>query len=216
MLFGTTVMLSNLAKASPAFYAPIESATVFPELRALLYHPLASIRSKVCHLVGNLCRHNASLYAALVQSMPPLADEAYLLPLHHLPLPKRPPPTPSEHRDQRHRHHHHHHHHHHHQRHDLLFHVIHACGDSDPATRKFACFAVGNSCFHSAKLYVCVCVCMYVCMYVCVCVCVCVCGLCVVCVWSGALMPFASLARFVHANTGTVPWRWLCRCWSAC
>ena len=31
--------------------------------------------------------------------------------------------------------------------------VVDCCGDSDPATRKFACFAVGNAAFHDASLY---------------------------------------------------------------
>jgi fused len=31
--------------------------------------------------------------------------------------------------------------------------VIERCQDSDPATRKFACFALGNAAFHSDLLY---------------------------------------------------------------
>jgi len=35
----------------------------------------------------------------------------------------------------------------------LLTRLIACCGDPDPSTRKFACFAVGNAAFHSNVLY---------------------------------------------------------------
>ena len=35
----------------------------------------------------------------------------------------------------------------------LLCRLVTCCGDSDVATRKFACFAVGNAAFHSSELY---------------------------------------------------------------
>lgn len=37
--------------------------------------------------------------------------------------------------------------------HDFLTPVIKCCGDSDSATRKFACFAFGNAAFHDGTLY---------------------------------------------------------------
>ena len=37
--------------------------------------------------------------------------------------------------------------------HTLLTHLIVHCKDPDSNTRKFACFAVGNAAFHSARLY---------------------------------------------------------------
>lgn len=39
------------------------------------------------------------------------------------------------------------------QRHELIPACITCCGDSDPATRKFACFALGNAAFHNDRLY---------------------------------------------------------------
>ena len=66
------------------------------QLRPLLAHADPSVRSRVCNLVGNLCRHSAFFCEAL--------RETHLLP----PLIAR-------------------------------------CGDSDRATRKFACFAIGNA-----------------------------------------------------------------------
>ncbi len=66
------------------------------QLRQLLVHPDASVRARVCNLVGNLCRHSAYFCEAL--------REAHVL----APLIAR-------------------------------------CGDSDRATRKFACFAIGNA-----------------------------------------------------------------------
>ena len=35
----------------------------------------------------------------------------------------------------------------------LLSSLINRCADVDTSTRKFACFAVGNACFHSQRLY---------------------------------------------------------------
>lgn len=37
--------------------------------------------------------------------------------------------------------------------HDFLTPIIRCCGDSDSATRKFACFAFGNAAFHDGTLY---------------------------------------------------------------
>jgi serine/threonine protein kinase len=42
---------------------------------------------------------------------------------------------------------------HQHDGHDLLGPLVECCRDPDPQTRKFACFAVGNACFHSHRLY---------------------------------------------------------------
>ena len=36
---------------------------------------------------------------------------------------------------------------------DIMFRLVSRCGDSDDDTRKFACFAIGNSCFYSNILY---------------------------------------------------------------
>lgn len=36
---------------------------------------------------------------------------------------------------------------------DIISACIQCCSDSDPATRKFACFALGNAAFHNNKLY---------------------------------------------------------------
>ena len=66
------------------------------QLRPLLAHADPSVRSRVCNLVGNLCRHSAFFCEVL--------RETHLLPV-----------------------------------------LIARCGDTDRATRKFACFAIGNA-----------------------------------------------------------------------
>ncbi len=73
-----------------------DASCVDLQLRQLLSHPDASVRARVCNLVGNLCRHSAYFCEAL--------REAHVL----APLIAR-------------------------------------CGDNDRATRKFACFAIGNA-----------------------------------------------------------------------
>lgn len=149
VVFESIHLLSQLARASVTYYAPIASAAILPELRALLYHSSATIRAKVCHLVGNLCRHSAFFYTRLGEQLPPLTADSPMLAPAHLPLPAGAQGTGvgakegggADEPPQR-------------ARHDLLYHVICACKDPDSATRKFACFAVGNACFHSSRLYV--------------------------------------------------------------
>lgn len=88
--------MSQLARLRADNYQHIADAAVFPQLRALLSHPDAAVRARVCNLLGNMCRHSAFFYTAMEQ-------------------------------------------------HGLLGPLIARCQDPDRATRKFACFAIGNA-----------------------------------------------------------------------
>jgi len=67
VIVDTLLVLSQLARASKDSYAHIDSAELYPELRALLAHSDAAVRSKACNLVGNLCRHSAQCCPALLR-----------------------------------------------------------------------------------------------------------------------------------------------------
>jgi len=73
-------------------------------LKQLIVHDEPTVRSKVCNLIGNLCRHTGYFYDKLLK-------------------------------------------------HGLIDAAIERCKDSDPNTRKFACFAVGNAGFHNDVIY---------------------------------------------------------------
>lgn len=61
-------LVSHLARASGANYAPIHQAGLLKLCPALLQHQDASVRAKCCNLIGNLCRHSAALYHQLLDS----------------------------------------------------------------------------------------------------------------------------------------------------
>lgn len=128
-------LVSQLARLSADYYADIERADLLLGVRPLLYHSSGAVRAKACHLLGNLCRHSDHFYSALRASLPPLPPAfTAAVAQRRLPDPTR---TPSDDDD----------------RNDLLYHLVQTCRDEDPVARKFACFAVGNACFHSAALY---------------------------------------------------------------
>lgn len=58
-------LFSNLAHLSQVYYEPLAVADICGLARPLLEHPVGVVRQKACHLIGNLCRHNAKLYPAL-------------------------------------------------------------------------------------------------------------------------------------------------------
>jgi hypothetical protein len=68
VLVDTLQLISQLARASQEYYAPIHKcgARLYPRFRGLLMHPDASVRAKSCNLMGNLCRHSAFFYPHLM------------------------------------------------------------------------------------------------------------------------------------------------------
>lgn len=57
--------ISHLARISKDNYEPIARASIYPAIRRLLTHADAGVRSRVCNLLGNLCRHSGYFYSAL-------------------------------------------------------------------------------------------------------------------------------------------------------
>ena len=128
----TLVIVSHLARSSADYYSAILEVGMTRELRALLWHPEGTVRAKVCNLLGNLCKHSDTFYSFLTESLEPYqfngdSEDMWLA---------RNCDRLNRGND-----------------HTLLTHLIVHCKDPDSNTRKFACFAVGNAAFHSAKLY---------------------------------------------------------------
>lgn len=95
----------------------------------------SSVRAKTCNLIGNLCRHSTSWYCDLQQPVflsaagsrkidKKIIDKSRDAAVDIIPAFE-----------------------------SLLSILISCCADADDATRKFACFAIGNSAFHSNLLY---------------------------------------------------------------
>ncbi|KAG2431488.1 hypothetical protein HXX76_009502 [Chlamydomonas incerta] len=68
--------LARLHKDSFNTYEPLAKANIYANIRRLLSHPDAAVRSRCCNLVGNMCRHSAYFYGALERHslLPPLID----------------------------------------------------------------------------------------------------------------------------------------------
>ncbi|GFR42822.1 hypothetical protein Agub_g3779, partial [Astrephomene gubernaculifera] len=68
--------LARLNKDSFNTYEHLARANIYSQIRRLLTHPDAAVRSRVCNLVGNMCRHSAYFYGALERHglLPPLID----------------------------------------------------------------------------------------------------------------------------------------------
>jgi len=122
-------ILTQLA-GRPEYHAKIIELDFSLELRDLLNHKAAIVRSETCRLFGKLCKASAEFYPTLIQALPPTAHpsnstgrSASLLGAIT------------------------------NNRHDLLLHLIARCEDEDPETRKLACFAIGNAAYHSDLLY---------------------------------------------------------------
>ena len=123
------VMLSQLARSSDKYYGLLGAATTLGDVRNLLLHPFPAIRSRACNLLGNMCKHSDVFYRKFACGVSPAHRQpAYLY-----------QNSSSETIDDG--------------RCDVIFRLVARCGDSDDDTRKFACFAVGNSSFYSGFLY---------------------------------------------------------------
>lgn len=96
--------ISQLARLSRDWCAPLAEAGIEAALQRALTHADPHVRARAANLVGNLCRHSDVFYGRLLQSR-------------------------------------------------LVPELIACCTDPDRATRKFACFALGNAGFHSDVLY---------------------------------------------------------------
>ncbi|KAG2493565.1 hypothetical protein HYH03_008379, partial [Edaphochlamys debaryana] len=68
--------LARLHKDAFNTYEPLARANIYAQIRRLLSHPDAAVRSRVCNLVGNMCRHSAFFYGALERHglLPPLIE----------------------------------------------------------------------------------------------------------------------------------------------
>ena len=126
--------LSYLARLSASYYPRITKAKLEDELRCLCWDPEEIVRSKLCNFIGNLCKHSDQCYNMLVRALPPMAPDA-----EDNSQPENSDnrlPGASQVRGR-----------------TVIAHLVTRLRDDDPATRKFACFAVGNAAFHSEALY---------------------------------------------------------------
>lgn len=135
--------LSFIARQTHTYYPRIVSANLECEFRLLLWDTDHVIRGKLCNLLGNLCKHSDACYPMLARNLPDIVgeDSRSALAPHvisgrledHCQIDKARSV----------------------QGHTLIAHLSTRLRDSDPTTRKFAAFAVGNAAFHSDALYSC-------------------------------------------------------------
>lgn len=67
LIVDTLSLISQLARISKDFYENIHNANIYDDLKKLIAHTDASIRAKVCNLIGNLCRHTGFFYEKLLK-----------------------------------------------------------------------------------------------------------------------------------------------------
>lgn len=67
LIVDTLSLISQLARISKDFYENIHNANIYNDLKTLIVHKDASIRAKVCNLIGNLCRHTGFFYEKLLK-----------------------------------------------------------------------------------------------------------------------------------------------------
>ena len=67
VLVDALLTVSQLARITRDHYAPLAAANCYSALRALLGHWDPGVRARACNLVGNMCRHGADFYPALLQ-----------------------------------------------------------------------------------------------------------------------------------------------------
>ncbi|KAJ1477423.1 armadillo-type protein [Baffinella frigidus] len=151
LIVDALILLSMLARISRDYYPHLLRADLFPPtLKLLRTSREASVRARVCNLVGNLCRYSDFFFQALLDSgilqevAACAADEeattrkfacfalgnAAFHSAALFPLLTPPPPPPSAD--------------------GSGCRVVACAADEDATTRKFACLALGNAAFHSA------------------------------------------------------------------
>eukprot|EP00898_Chlorokybus_atmophyticus_P002887 jgi/Chlat1/359/Chrsp10S00049 len=69
ILVDALLILSQLARASKDNYDALARSQPYQPIRQLLAHPDAGVRARACNLVGNMCRHTAQFYPALMSEL---------------------------------------------------------------------------------------------------------------------------------------------------
>jgi fused-like protein len=67
LLVDTLSLISQLARLRKENYDKIDEVKIYPDLRRLMEHRDSGVRSKVCNLIGNICRHSAFFYDMLLK-----------------------------------------------------------------------------------------------------------------------------------------------------
>mmetsp|Transcript_14695 Transcript_14695/g.2420 ORF Transcript_14695/g.2420 Transcript_14695/m.2420 type:complete len:91 (+) Transcript_14695:31-303(+) len=67
LLIDTLSLISQLARLSKENYELIHQANLYAQLRKLIDHKDSGVRSKVCNLIGNICRHSSFFYDLLLR-----------------------------------------------------------------------------------------------------------------------------------------------------
>jgi fused-like protein len=107
LIIEVLAFLSALCRKSSEIYNTIHQLNIFPDLKNLLENSNeTSFKSRVCNLLGNMCRHTDFFYEQIKSS-------------------------------------------------GIIVPLLKCCYEKDKATRKFACFAIGNAAFLNDKLYEC-------------------------------------------------------------
>ena len=138
VIVNALLIACQAARASEAHYRSLHEQNLYMSVFHLLGHGDGSVRAKACNFLGNLCRHSCFFYKTLITPLtdfPPRTAEPTgptLGRLSAVPAAVTACESGAS---------------------TLLERLVARCGDEDPATRKFACFAVGNAAFHSAVLY---------------------------------------------------------------
>ncbi len=134
--------LSFIARQNKAYYARIASAELECQLRLLCWDADDIVRGKLCNLLGNLCKHSDECYPMLSRNLPAVIlkggekEEEEEKATEGIEEEDCPVADADAVRGR-----------------TLIAHLSARLRDEDPATRKFAAFAVGNAAFHSDSLY---------------------------------------------------------------
>ena len=67
LLIDALLLVSQLARSNKDYYAHVDGAEIYGQIKTLLAHEEAAVRAKACNLLGNLCRHSAYCYPALLR-----------------------------------------------------------------------------------------------------------------------------------------------------
>jgi fused-like protein len=67
LLIDMLSLISQLARLHRENYEKIHAANLYADLRRLIEHRDSGVRSKVCNLIGNICRHSAYFYDLLLK-----------------------------------------------------------------------------------------------------------------------------------------------------
>jgi fused-like protein len=117
---------SHFARNSEKYYSLLYSIFSAQKLAWILTQSNVTARAKCCNLIGNLCRHSSRFYTVLAHAV-----QVQVAPSGLGDSASRQKMRTTS----------------------VLAILISRCADDDAATRKFACFAVGNAAFHSSELY---------------------------------------------------------------